>query len=147
MNKIHSVDYSRNFNFEFDELSKKLFVNIEHGFNCKPHNCDESYYAVLFALTNFINKHKSDDNFFTIGDAYFDKQVFLAMYESENLKIVVTSDIDKEKAIELSDEFISLYNSGFDLTLNNLIASGFIDSSEEAINKRMENKLVIKRTF
>lgn len=147
MNKNQQESNSREFFFEFDKESGKLFINILHSYTAQSHNCDESYYGVLFALNNFVAKHSEDPNFFIVGDAYFDKQIYLAMYEAENLKIVVTDNLTEDEANLLADEFIELYNNGFDLTLKNLISSNFIDSSDETLKLKKDNKMVIEKRF
>lgn len=147
MDKNQQDSNSREFFFDFDKESGKLFVNIVHGYSAKPHNCDESYYGILYALNYFVANHSLDQNFFVVGSEYFDKQIYLAMYEAENLKIVVTDKLNEDEANVLSDEFIDLYDDGFNLTLKNLISSNFIDSSEEEIKKRQDNKMVIEKRF
>jgi len=100
--------------------------------------------------SDFMNKNQQESNsreFFFEFDKEFDKQIYLAMYEAENLKIVVTDNLTESEANLLADEFIELYNNGFDLTLKNLISSNFIDSSDEAIKLKKDNKMVIEKRF
>lgn len=140
-----SNNQKRSFSFEYDKESKKLFVNIEHGLDVIRGNCDESYYGILFALTEFVSKYKKDPDFFIIGADYFDKQIYLTMLESETIKIVVTDNLTKEEAGELADEFINYYETGFNMTLNNLAASKLID--ENSLDERRSKKLLIEKRF
>ena len=67
------------------------------------------------------------------------------MLESETMKIVVTDNLTKEEAGELADEFINYYETGFNMTLNNLAASKLID--ENSIDERRSKKLLIEKRF
>lgn len=138
-----SKQVTRSFFFTYEESTGKLLINIEHK-NAERNNCDESYYGLLYAMTSFINAH-SNDLEFTIGAEYLDKQVYLALLEAENLIIVISHSLTKEKASELADEFIGYFESGFNMTVNNLLLSKYI--KEEDVEFIRSKKMIIQKQF